>query len=234
MLDCRHRAAPDAKSKANALTNHSKNHSHDLLCAVGCRSLRHHAARGPLGDNWRISLCSSIDGRRLLLLSIFDPGSDQDHVAQKRQGLTAGSSVNDRFLPSMKVRKVWVRDIEGMFGLGSEDHVAARPIAEIGGRTHHHLMINNILTIVAAVPWIALTLLGRIMISGVEAQGIPGYPSSGQIGYYFLFPLAVVALLLITGFTGNVVLRAEKTQRVMAIVALLAVLPYMFFFTGGV
>lgn len=95
-------------------------------------------------------------------------------------------------------------------------------------------MINNILTIVAAVPWIALTLLGRIMISGVEAQGLPGYPNSGQIGYYFLFPLAVVALVLITGFTGNVGLRAVKTQQVMAIAALLTVLSYMFFYTGGV
>ncbi len=77
-------------------------------------------------------------------------------------------------------------------------------------------------------------LLGRMLLVGVEAQRAPGYPSLGQIDWLIIGPFAVVALLLIVGWLGSTHRRMVGLQRAVVVIALFAVLPYLFLSSDGV
>lgn len=77
-------------------------------------------------------------------------------------------------------------------------------------------------------------LLGRMLLVGIEAQQAPGYPSLGQIDWLIIGPFGVIALLLILGWLGSAHRRIAGIQRAIAVITLLAVLPYLFLYGGGV
>ena len=62
----------------------------------------------------------------------------------------------------------------------------------------------NILTIVVGGLWLALFVMGRGLAYGVYDQRVLGYPNSGQIDYYVLFPICMVAGLMLIAWACNV------------------------------
>jgi len=79
--------------------------------------------------------------------------------------------------------------------------------------------------------WGAMLYLGVTVYASGVRQVVPGYPSTGQLRFYILFPLAMVF------FGGFVTIFATKLSRssfVFLSIIQLALIPlYLFFFTGG-
>jgi hypothetical protein len=92
----------------------------------------------------------------------------------------------------------------------------------------------NILTGCAVSAWIALLLIGASLIQGVTSQNAPGYPNSGQIELYLVYPALVVAVLVACAWLFNGVWRRASPLALLSGAALLAALPYVMFFGGGV
>ena len=92
----------------------------------------------------------------------------------------------------------------------------------------------NILTGVAVLAWVGLSLIGLSLLQGVVEQGIPGYPNSGQIQYYVINPLVVAALLVACAWFCNRVVRRPVVLGWLAAIALFSVSIYMLGFGGGV
>jgi len=87
---------------------------------------------------------------------------------------------------------------------------------------------------VAIVLWFALALLGRDLLTGVVAQQAPGYPSMGQINFYIVWPLFLVAALLVCAWLCNAVGRWPWVLGLLSGAALVALLPYVAVSGGGV
>ena len=84
----------------------------------------------------------------------------------------------------------------------------------------------------ACLIWGALLFLGSALASGVKSQGVPGYPNSGQIIYYQGIPgaaFAVALALLAASFKWK-----GCGLSVAAALLILALLPFLLFYTGGV
>ena len=96
------------------------------------------------------------------------------------------------------------------------------------------MRIADILTIVAVTIWGAILLFGRMLLVGVAAQQSPGYPRLGQIDWLIVGPFGVITLLLIFGWMGSAYRRIKGVQWAVSVITLLAVLPYFFFYGGGV
>jgi len=62
----------------------------------------------------------------------------------------------------------------------------------------------NILTILDGCLWLALFVMGRGLAYGVYDQRVLGYPNSDQIDYYILFPICMVAGLMLIAWACNV------------------------------
>ena len=92
----------------------------------------------------------------------------------------------------------------------------------------------NILTGVAVLAWFGLSLIGFSLMLGVVDQKVPGYPSSGQIQYYVLYPLVVAALLIAWAWFCNRILRRPAALGCLSGTALFSVLIYLLGFSGGV
>jgi hypothetical protein len=93
-------------------------------------------------------------------------------------------------------------------------------------------MKRRIAASLTALFWGLLTYVGSTLISGVAQRHVPGYPNAGQRGYYVYFPLTMaivsVGLLLLAR-------RMSVTLFVTIwILQLLLVLPFLFWYGGGV
>jgi len=69
-------------------------------------------------------------------------------------------------------------------------------------------------------------------IKGVQARHVPGYPNRGQIEFYIVFPLIMVAIALVL----PILLRRTPWSgggTAILIATLLLLIPYAFVFTGG-
>ncbi len=93
---------------------------------------------------------------------------------------------------------------------------------------------TNALTILAGLIWAALALLGRLMLEGVEAQRVSGYPSIAQIDWFIIGPLSVVSIILIAGWVGNLHRRFAVFQLGVVVMTLFAILPYLMIYGGGI
>jgi hypothetical protein len=92
----------------------------------------------------------------------------------------------------------------------------------------------NITAGVAIVLWFALALLGRDGLNGVVAQQAPGYPNMGQINLYIVWPLFVVTALLACAWFCNAFRRWPPVLGIASGASLLAILPYLMVWGGGV
>lgn len=96
------------------------------------------------------------------------------------------------------------------------------------------MRIANITAGVAVATWFALALLGRDVVNGVIAQRAPGYPNMGQINLYMVWPLLVVAALLVCAWICNAFHRWPWLLGLVSGAALVALLPFVAVWGGGV
>ena len=74
------------------------------------------------------------------------------------------------------------------------------------------------------------------LLRGVANQHVPGYPNSGQIEYYAGIPgvLVVICLAFAALVFFNKGKLASSIANIIQVTALIAVLPYMIVYGGGV
>lgn len=83
-----------------------------------------------------------------------------------------------------------------------------------------------------AITWACLSWSGLDGMRAVRAQHVPGYPSHGQLEFYVVVPLVVLAVSI----TVPLLLSRTRWARVGVWVEsaiLLLLLPFGFFYTGG-
>jgi hypothetical protein len=90
----------------------------------------------------------------------------------------------------------------------------------------------NISAGVVVALWLGLFHMGRSLIYGVYGHGRGVYPNSGQIDHYMVFPMLVVVTLLLTAWVCNM-LKAAQPLAIICGLAVAALLPYLFSYTGG-
>lgn len=76
--------------------------------------------------------------------------------------------------------------------------------------------------------------MGRSLIYGVYGHGVGIFPSAGQIDYYMVFPAVVVSIVGVCAWAINVLQRWFPLLGIVSAGGLLALLPYMLGYTGGV
>jgi hypothetical protein len=81
--------------------------------------------------------------------------------------------------------------------------------------------------------WGALVWLGRSLSANVAARNIQGYPNHGQLVYYVYVPMGMVVLAL-AAFALARIRKVKYLALVIEILVLLALLPFMLPYTGGV
>jgi len=84
-----------------------------------------------------------------------------------------------------------------------------------------------------SVVWGGLVLLGFSLMRGVTDQHVPGYPNSGQIGYYVRMPV-VMSVFTLGLYLLSFVRRMPCLFLVIEVLALLLFFPYMLAYTGGI
>jgi hypothetical protein len=87
---------------------------------------------------------------------------------------------------------------------------------------------------IATCIWFAVAFLGRSLLSGVVTQQAPGYLNMGQINLYVAWPLFVVVALLTCASLCNAFGRSRRIMFFAAGVSVLALLPYLMVWGGGV
>jgi hypothetical protein len=86
--------------------------------------------------------------------------------------------------------------------------------------------------IVLTAIWSLFVLIGYQGIQGVIAQHAAGYPNAEQIRFYVVFPMAVTVFAALTGLSfwyGRLTILARMVQ----VLSLVVVFPYLYFYTGG-
>ena len=89
-----------------------------------------------------------------------------------------------------------------------------------------------ILPALNGIVWGGLAWMGWGGIKHVQSQHVPGYPNFGQIQFYVIFPLAMVSIALIPATLLSQT-KWAVIGNIWSVVTLLAVFPYLFFYTGG-
>ena len=92
----------------------------------------------------------------------------------------------------------------------------------------------NITALIAFAFWFGLALLGRDLTFGVYDHGPDVHPSSGQIDFYIVIPCLVALSVALFAWLTNALQRWFGVLGVFAALALCALLPYLFGYTGGV
>jgi hypothetical protein len=92
----------------------------------------------------------------------------------------------------------------------------------------------NIFAGVVIVLWFALALLGRDGLNSIVAQQALGYPNMGQINLYIFWPMFVVAALLACAWFCNAFHRWPWLLGLASGSSLVAMLPYLMVWGGGV
>ena len=92
----------------------------------------------------------------------------------------------------------------------------------------------NVLTAIAAFCWLGFASLGRGGILGIVGQGAEGYPNAAQIDYYFTTPVVVSVVLLLTAWICNAARRWAGLLSGLSGLSLLALIPYLLPYSGGV
>jgi hypothetical protein len=91
----------------------------------------------------------------------------------------------------------------------------------------------NITIAIAVVLWFSLALMGRDLAGGVASR-MGGNVNINQFDYYVLWPAYVVAALLACAWACNTFRRWHWFLALTGGASLLALLPFMLFYTGGI
>ncbi|WP_260923059.1 hypothetical protein [Novosphingobium sp. 9] len=92
----------------------------------------------------------------------------------------------------------------------------------------------NSVAAIGFLSWVGLFWMGQGLTFGVYDQGPGIYPSAGQTDFYVIWP-AVVALTLGTAaWVVNGTQRGFHALAALGILAIIAIFPFLFVYTGGV
>ncbi len=91
----------------------------------------------------------------------------------------------------------------------------------------------NITTAIAVFLWFGLVLTGRDLTGGVAGR-MGGNVNINQFDYYVLWPGYVVTALLVCAWACNTLRRWYGLLTLCSGVSLLALLPFLLFYTGGI
>jgi len=92
----------------------------------------------------------------------------------------------------------------------------------------------NIFAGIAAFAWFGASLIGLSMMYGVRTYYGPGYPNSGQIQHYVVYPVLIAAALVACAWLCNRGVSRPALLGSLSGASLLAILPYLMTFGGGV
>jgi len=95
-------------------------------------------------------------------------------------------------------------------------------------------IFSLVLTALSCMAWGALVALGFEGLKGVVEQHVRGYPVPGQVFYYFWMPVIAFVLSLMSGIVCFRLPRVRWIGQIAMLIALLALLPFLFLYTGGV
>ena len=76
--------------------------------------------------------------------------------------------------------------------------------------------------------------MGVGLLKGVVAQHVLGYPAAGQIDFLVGIPSAIIAVVVAAALLTNMANRFWIALHIVCGAALLALLPYLFVYGGGV
>jgi hypothetical protein len=92
----------------------------------------------------------------------------------------------------------------------------------------------NILALVATALWAAMLWVGVDLLKGVVAQHVLGYPAADQFDFLVGIPFAAIVAVGGTTLLVNALNRFWVVSHLVSGVALIALLPYLFVYGGGV
>ena len=92
----------------------------------------------------------------------------------------------------------------------------------------------NITAGIAIAVWFGVALLGRNLVTSVVYQRALGFPNMGQINLLIVWPLFVTVALLVCAWVCNASRRSPGALGLLSAASLLAVLPYLMLWGGGV
>ena len=90
----------------------------------------------------------------------------------------------------------------------------------------------NILAVFSCMLWLGMFYMGRSLTYGVYTHGKGIFPNSGQIDHYIIIPICVALMLAAFAWVFNG-LRSPQPLVAISILCLVALLPYLFTYTGG-
>jgi uncharacterized membrane protein YwzB len=90
----------------------------------------------------------------------------------------------------------------------------------------------SITAIIAMAIWVSFVIMGYQGIQSVVTQNVQGYPNVGQIRFYIILPSIVATAVACSAicFWFN---RLKILARTVQVFSLVALFPYLFFYTGG-
>jgi len=87
---------------------------------------------------------------------------------------------------------------------------------------------------VACLLWLSLAIIGRGLTRDVYSQGPGLFPSAAQLDFYVLVPVASLVTVALCAWLVNGLQRWFDLLALLSGIALVALLPYMLLYTGGV
>ena len=93
---------------------------------------------------------------------------------------------------------------------------------------------GNILAAITCFLWSGVFLLGRDLLYHVYEKGPGVFPSAGQIEFGMVYPIAMAAMVGGSAWIANAFQRWFNVLAVIASIALIALLPFMLAYGGGV
>lgn len=92
---------------------------------------------------------------------------------------------------------------------------------------------SYVLAAITTAIWGFFVLTGYGLLEDLKGRRVPGYPSPGQANFYLHLPIAVLSIVLVALAASHY--RPLKVPAIfLYTLSLLAVLPYLLGYTGGV
>lgn len=92
----------------------------------------------------------------------------------------------------------------------------------------------NILALVAIGLWGGILWIGMDLLKGIVAQRVLGYPAPGQFDFLVGLPFAAITVIGGVTLIVNALKRFWIASYLVSGAALIALLPYLFVYGGGV
>ena len=90
----------------------------------------------------------------------------------------------------------------------------------------------NITAAVSVLAWLGLALIGMDLVRGVAERA--GSANFEQVKFYIAWPLLVTVVVLVGAWACNGSRRWPWTLALLSATSLVALVPYLFLYTGGV